>query len=156
MRKAARVRRDIRPAMDKSASADARLKPKDEARRFFTFAAVGAATFGVDAALLQAGLMLGMTMALARAVSLFLAMNFSFAVNRAVTFARFRGAPLPRQWVMFMAANTIGAIINYLVSVALGTGQGWLAGAPILAAGVGAIAGLGFNFTASRLTAFRT
>jgi putative flippase GtrA len=120
-----------------------------------SFALIGAAAFVVDAALLQAGVALGLAKPAARVVSLFLAMNFSFALNRAVTFAAFRGTPLQRQWAMFMAANSLGAGINYLVFLALGTGQGWFAGAPVLAVAAGSIAGLGFNFTASRLTAFR-
>lgn len=141
--------------MEESAPPSAPSTPRDEARRFITFALAGVATFVVDAALVQAGLALGFGMVAARAASLFLAMNFSFALNRAVTFAQFRGTPIGRQWAMFMAANSIGAAINYLVSVALGTGQGWFAGAPVLAVAAGSLAGLGFNFTASRLTAFR-
>jgi putative flippase GtrA len=141
--------------MKESPPAAAPARPHEEARRFFSFALIGAATFVVDAALLQAGVALGLAKPFARVVSLFLAMNFSFALNRAVTFAQFRGAPMPRQWAMFMAANSIGAAINYLVFLALGTGQGWFASTPVLAVAAGSLAGLGFNFTASRLTAFR-
>jgi putative flippase GtrA len=141
--------------MEESASSTAPSKPRDEARRFVSFALIGAAVFVVDAVLLQVGVGLGLAKPAARVVSLFLAMNLSFALNRAVTFASFRGTPLPRQWAMFMAANSLGAGINYLVFLALGTGQGWFAGAPVLAVAAGSIAGLGFNFTASRLTAFR-
>lgn len=141
--------------MDETAPTRATTSSRKEVRRFVSFALIGTGAFMVDAALLQAGLALGLAKWAARVISVFAAMNFAFALNRAVTFAEFRGTPLPRQWAMYMAANSLGAGINYLVFLALGTGKGWFAAWPVLAVAAGSIAGMGFNFTASRLTAFR-
>ena len=120
---------------------------------FLQFAAIGAAAFVVDSVVLKIGLALGLTPAIGRLVSLFVSMNFTFVVNRAVTFAKFRGQSLPAQWALYMAANSIGALVNYGVFLAFTAGP--LSGQPILAVAAGSIAGLAFNFTASRLTAFR-
>lgn len=120
---------------------------------FLSFAAIGAAAFVVDSVVLKIGLALGLTPAIGRLVSLFVSMNFTFVVNRAVTFAKFRGRSLPAQWALYMAANSLGALVNYLVFLALTAGP--LAGQPVLAVAAGSVAGLAFNFTASRLTAFR-
>jgi putative flippase GtrA len=120
---------------------------------FLLFATIGAAAFVVDALVLKLGLAMGLTPAVGRIVSLFVSMNFTFVVNRAVTFAKFRGRSLPAQWALYMAANSIGALVNYLVFLALTAGP--LKNHPVLAVAAGSIAGLAFNFTASRLTAFR-
>lgn len=141
--------------MNDSAPTPVVKRSQEEVRRFFSFALIGTGAFVLDAALLQAGIALGLAKPVARVISVFAAMNFAFALNRAFTFAQFRGTPLPRQWAMYMAANSVGAAINYLVFLVLGTGQGWFAGTPVLAVAAGSIAGMGFNFTASRLTAFR-
>jgi putative flippase GtrA len=126
-----------------------------EGRRFATFALVGAGALAVDAGLLSLLMGAGLERVPARALSLFAGMNFTFALNRAFTFADFRGQSLPRQYVLYVLANLTGAAVNYAVFLALTAKGAWLASAPLLAVGVGAIAGLGFNFTASRLTAFR-
>ncbi len=77
---------------------------------FLSFAAIGAAAFVVDSVVLKIGLALGLTPAIGRLVSLFVSMNFTFVVNRAVTFAKFRGRSLPAQWALYMAANSLGAL----------------------------------------------
>jgi putative flippase GtrA len=125
----------------------------EEGRMFLLFAAIGAAAFVFDATMLKIFMGLSLGPALGRVLSLFLSMNFTFVVNRKVTFAKYRGRPLAQQWALYMAANSLGAGINYLVYLVLIASL--LAGRPFLAVAAGSIAGLAFNFTASRLTAFR-
>lgn len=132
-----------------------REKALGEGRRFLLFGLIGAAAFVVDAAVLAAELALGVPRVLARIVSLFVGMNFTFALNRAFTFAAFRGQSLGRQYVMYLAANSLGALVNYGVFLLLTAPGAWLEAMPIAGVAAGSIAGLGFNFTASRLTAFR-
>ena len=64
------------------------------------------------------------------------------------SFAGARQAPWPRQLVGFMAASSVGAVINYGVTVMV------MARAPDvrpqLAALLGIVIGTAFNFTASR------
>ena len=119
------------------------------------FGVIGAAALVVDSLVLAAGLALGVPRAAARIVSLFVSMNFTFALNRAYTFAAFREQSLLKQYGMYMAANAFGAVVNYVVFIVLTAPGAWLEHWPIAGVAVGAIVGMGFNFTASRLTAFR-
>lgn len=57
-----------------------------EARMALRFAAVGLVGFAVDALLLKVGLVLGLTAAAARVVSLFCAMQITFAINGTLVF----------------------------------------------------------------------
>jgi putative flippase GtrA len=141
------------PAQAQPQVSQAGKRTLEEGRMFLLFAAIGAGAFVIDAGVLTVGLHFGLTPAIARIVSLFVAMNATFVANRAFTFAKFRERPLPVQWALYMAANSIGAGVNYLVFLALTATL--LKGQPVLAAAAGAVAGLAFNFTASRLTAFR-
>ncbi len=54
-----------------------------------------------------------------------------------------------------MTANAIGGVLNYGVYSALILSGGWFLEAPVLAVAVGSIAGLAFNFTASRKFVFK-
>jgi N-acetylglucosaminyl-diphospho-decaprenol L-rhamnosyltransferase len=127
----------------------------NEARMFLLFGFVGAAAFVLDAFVLTLCVGQGISREIGRIISLFVSMNFTFAVNRAFVFGRFRAAPLVQQWVLYLASNTLGALVNYAVFLALTTPGALFAGRNILAVACGSIAGLAFNFTASRLTAFR-
>jgi putative flippase GtrA len=122
---------------------------------FLLFAFVGAVAFVVDALVLMLCLSLGFSRIVGRIISLFVSMNFTFAVNRTFVFRKFRAAPLPQQWGLYIASNTLGALVNYGVFLALTAPGAPLMGRNILAVACGSIAGLVFNFTASRLTAFR-
>jgi putative flippase GtrA len=126
-----------------------------EGRAFALFAAVGAAGFLVDLIVLKIGLAAGLGKPAARLISLALAMHFTFAVNRTLVFARYRGANLRRQWIMYLLANSAGALVNYGVFLALTARGSWLADAPGLAVAAGSISGLVVNFAGSRLLAFR-
>jgi putative flippase GtrA len=90
-----------------------------------------------------------------RVISLFVSMNFTFVVNRAFVFTRFRAAPVSQQWALYLASNTLGALVNYAVYLALTAPGTLFAGRNVLAIACGSVAGMAFNFTASRLTAFR-
>lgn len=127
----------------------------NEARMFLLFGLVGAAAFVVDALVLTLCVGEGISRELGRVISLFVSMNFTFAVNRAFVFTRFRAAPLAQQWALYIASNTLGALVNYGVFLALTAPGALFAGRNILAVACGSVAGLAFNFTASRLTAFR-
>jgi len=66
-----------------------------------------------------------------------------------------RRSPPGRQWARFIATNALGALVNYgsysAVVTLLPAGT-WV---PLLGVAVGALAGLGFNFTASRRFVFK-
>lgn len=118
--------------------------------QFGLFTLVGAAGFLVDAGvLLLLAKLLGMNIYLARVLSWLAAATFTWRLNRTLTFAN-RGGPILRQWLMFLAASAGGGLIN------IGLSSGLIAArmAPVPALACGALAGLLWNFLASRRFVF--
>lgn len=119
---------------------------------FLRFALVGVGGFVVDTLVLYAvkgalGLYGG------RVVSYFAAATFTWALNRRFTFVTVKATPKFKQWLEFLAANALGAVVNYGVYSALVT---WtVAGAmPVLGVAAGSVAGLVFNFTVNKTWVF--
>jgi len=126
---------------------------------FVRVAAVGGAGYLVNAAALTfftRTLALGADPALAAAI--FVAMCFTWAGNRYLTFGARRAhgfRPIVEEWLRFVGANLLGAIVNYGVALALvHYAPGWLHNLYVAQA-CGVLAGLVFNFTLSRLLVFR-
>ncbi len=80
---------------------------------------VSLAGFAIDAALLHVGLVSGLSAAASRAISLFWAMQATFALNGLYVFRRLKAEDWPGQWVRYMTSNGVGAAVNYLGFVAL-------------------------------------
>lgn len=127
---------------------------------FVRFALVGTGGYVVDTAMLWLGTRhLGLDPYSGRALSIFVAMIFTWAGNRTLTFAgrRARGSlgAIGWEFLRFVGANLVGALVNYGV-------YAWLihaAAAPFndkyAAQAIGVLAGLVFNFTLSRTIVFR-
>lgn len=127
--------------------------------QFLRFSLVGAAGFLVDESVLALmHSVFGLNALMARVISIMMAMTFKWSGNRLVTF-RAHAATGPRaiarEWLRFVGANGIGALINYGVFAALLR----LAPPPLdnayLATAIGVGVGLIFNFTLSRIYVFR-
>jgi len=128
--------------------------------RFLRFGAVGAAGFAVDEtvlAILHYGI--GLDRYSARALSIFCAATFTWWGNRNLTFAEHAAtgsaAEIAREWIKFMLANGVGALVNYatyslFVSLAPEPFSN-----PLLATAIGVGAGLIFNFGLSKRFVFR-
>jgi putative flippase GtrA len=130
-----------------------------EGSRFLRFAVVGAAGFFVDEGVLF--LMqhyVGLPPLAGRVVSIFAAMSFTWWGNRNLTFRDQAASGAPAiflEWLRFVAANIVGALVNYgtfaaLVHFALAPLNN-----PYLATASGVAAGLVFNFTLSKRLVFR-
>ena len=123
---------------------------------FLRFCIVGGIAFVVDAALLLAFVALGMPDAVGRILSITLAMQLAYVLNSRFTFRDHRGIGRAT-WLAYMASNTLGAGINYLVFLAT------LALAPIgdahllrlAAIAAGTAVALVFNYWANRRYTFR-
>jgi dolichol-phosphate mannosyltransferase len=90
---------------------------------------------------------------LAVGTAIFTSMCFNFVLNRRFSFAAARERAWPRQFVKFVAASSIGALINYGVTIlVMGRAP---ALPPQVAALLGIAIGTGFNFAASRYLVFR-
>lgn len=127
---------------------------------FARFALVGGCGFVVDETILAfLHFVIGIDRYSARAVSIFCAATFTWWGNRNLTFAEHAttGGPLAlaQEWLKFMLANGVGALVNYatysiLVSVASSP-----LGHPLVATAIGVGVGLVFNFTLSKRFVFR-
>lgn len=119
-------------------------------RQLAFFTLVGAAGFVVDASvLLLLTHAVGLDIYVARLLSWLTAATATWWLNRTLTFMD-RSASLLRQWLMFLAANSAGGLINIGVSSALIAARL----APVAALACGALAGLLWNFLASRRFVF--
>ena len=75
----------------------------------------------------------------------------NFALNRRFTFSYARYESLPRQFVGFVAACSLGAVVNYFTTVLL---MPYVASIQ-LAALLGIVAGTLFNFVGTRYIIFK-
>ena len=128
--------------------------------RFARFGAVGAAGFVVDEAVLTlAHYAFGLDPYLARAISIFCAMTFTWWGNRTLTFAEHAAsggaAELAGEWVKFVLANAVGAAVNYGTYTLLVTFAPHPLGHPLVATAIGVGVGLVFNFTLSKRFVFK-
>lgn len=130
--------------------------PASTRTQFLRFAVIGAAGFFVDAGvLLLARDMLGLDLYTGRVLSYLCAATFTWICNRRFTFTYAERAAPARQWLRFLGANALGGLVNYsvyaLIVTFTQTGTTW----PVTGVAAGSIAGLAFNFTASKLWVFR-
>lgn len=125
------------------------------AQQFVVFSLIGVAAFLVDSAVLYATLpVFANKFAAARVLSWVCAVSFAWALNYQWTF-RYRARSLPLSWLKYVAANLLGGLVNYgvsLASIALSTGA---RAHPIIAVALGSLAGLVFNFVTSKALVFR-
>ena len=128
---------------------------------FVRFAAVGGAGYFVNlAALWLATRHLGMNNYVGGGFSILTAMVFTWVGNRYFTFAnrRARGSlkAVGREFLAFVGANLVGALVNYLVYAGLLRFAGPPFDDKYIAQIVGVLAGLLFNFALSRTIVFKT
>jgi dolichol-phosphate mannosyltransferase len=76
----------------------------------------------------------------------------NFALNRRFTFSYARGESLPRQFAGFAAACALGMVVNYATTLLI---RHYLGLNIQLAALIGIVAGMGFNFLCTRYLVFR-
>jgi dolichol-phosphate mannosyltransferase len=117
------------------------------------FLVVGAMGTVVNLTALTALIALAIPTKVAVGTAIFLSMCFNFVLNRRFSFSGARGQPWIRQFAAFLAASSLGALVNYASVVFV------LARVPHLrpqfAALVGVAVGTALNFVASRYLVFR-
>lgn len=122
--------------------------------QFGEFCAVGASGVVVDLtvfALLQSQL----PATAARGLAIAVAMTWNFLLNRAITFADAGRGSILVQFVGFCLSCSVGAAVNWSLSVWLWTSFPVFAAHKSLAAFLGVVAGTGFNFLLCRYAVFR-
>ena len=124
--------------------------------QFGKFGLVGVAGLLVDTAVLYAVIgATGVEFYIARILSFLAAATATWALNRRFTFRGAARQPLHREWAKFLAANSFGGVVNYAVSVGLVTALAVVAAHPFLAVAAGSLAGMCFNFAASKRLVFK-
>jgi dolichol-phosphate mannosyltransferase len=116
------------------------------------FLVVGASGLVVNLLVLTLLLHSGLVERPAVAVAIVVSMIWNFALNRRFSFSYARDRSILRQFFGFIAACSVGAVVNYVTTTRL-----WpLVPYKQLAASFGVLAGTLFNFGASRFLVFRT
>jgi putative flippase GtrA len=128
-------------------------------KTFVRFALVGAGGYAVDAAVLAAGTRwLGLNPYSGRVLSIFVAMTFTWAGNRYLTFAQRRAygvGGMAHEWMRFVSANAVGALFNYALYAALVHSGPQPLNDKFVAQFLGVLVGTIFNFTLSHFLVFR-
>jgi putative flippase GtrA len=125
------------------------------ASQFLRFAGIGALGFFVDAGVLTLAHGAGLGLYLSRAFSFLSAVTFTWLCNRRYTFFKeAQSPPTLREWARFAATNAVGGAVNLLTYAVLVSMIDLFAERPVLAVGVGSVAGLLFNFLGSRAFVF--
>jgi dolichol-phosphate mannosyltransferase len=119
---------------------------------FAQFAFVGLSGVVVNILLLTMFLKMHIAQKSAVALAISLSMVWNFVLNRRFSFSFARRESVVRQFVGFIGGCSIGAVVNYVVTNVV---WHWVAYAQVAAA-VGVVAGMGFNFIVSRFLVFRT
>jgi len=115
------------------------------------FLVVGASGLVVNLMMLTMLLRFGFLDKAAVAVAIVVSMIWNFALNRRFSFSYARDRSILRQFFGFIAACSVGAVVNYATTTSL-----WqLLPYKQLSASIGVLAGTLFNFGASRFLVFR-
>ena len=125
-----------------------------EARLAARFWAVSLIGFCADAALLRLGLYAGLRPDWARAISLFCAMQTTFAINGLLVFRCLEKSRLAGQWAGYMCANGFGNLCNYLIFLTLVSTHWSVVSAPMFALTMGSAAAGLINYAGTRLLVF--
>ncbi len=88
-------------------------------------------------------------------VSYVVAASGTWVLNRLWTFRGSGSGPAHRQWARFLAANTVGFVLNRGTYALLITFVALCAAQPVFATSAGAVAGMFVNFSLSRAIVFR-
>lgn len=137
-------------------------------RQFATFALIGVGGLFVDMASLFVALhALGLDPYGGRVFSYLMAATFTWYMNRQFTFTGISRRGAIRQWARFLAANGVGALVNYAVyALVLQIGPRVINAIglwpdllnlllPYAGVAAGSVSGLVFNFVLSKKLVFR-
>ncbi len=124
-------------------------------RRFARFVVTGAIGFVVDAGVLYAALYAGFGWYTGRLGSFLAAVLVTWLINRRWTFGAHASAPTATEFLRYLSAMSLGALVNYGTYAAIGFAFPYSAWLPLFAVGAGSIAGLAVNFTTASRWVFR-
>ena len=119
------------------------------------FCVVGASGMAVDLLIYALLLRGGVALPAARALAIFIAMSWNFAINRRVSFSASRfGRPIIEQYFFWLASSGLGAVTSWSIAVALTSFTKFFAWHVFIAATLGIVAGSLINFILARYWVF--
>jgi len=119
------------------------------------FCVVGASGMAVDLLIYALLLRGGVALPAARALAIFIAMSWNFAINRRVSFSASRfGRPIVEQYFFWLASSGLGAVASWSIAVALTSFTKFFAWHVFIAATLGIVAGSLINFILARYWVF--
>ena len=123
--------------------------------RFIQFCFIGTTGMVVDLAGYALLLNLSITMPLARALAICVAMTWNFFLNRWLTFSDRREQSILGQYLRFVASCAFGGFVNWSVNFLLVRYASWFAGHLLIAAFIGILVGTIINFLLSHHWVFK-
>lgn len=124
--------------------------------RLIKFSMVGVIGLGVDyAALVFAQKFLGLGLYAGGLFSYLVAASFTWAGNRLFTFRDRPKNRAEKEWLLFLAVNTVGMLVNRGVYMGLIAAVPLIYANPFFALAAGSLCGLAFNYTLSSRFVFR-
>jgi putative flippase GtrA len=124
-------------------------------RQFVMFSLVGVIGFVVDSATLYLAMTFcGAGLYSGRIISYLTTASSTWALNRRYTFSGRKSVHAFGEWGRFLAANTLGGMVNYGTYAILVSRYPLAAEWPIIGVAAGSIVGLAVNFLASRTVVF--
>jgi dolichol-phosphate mannosyltransferase len=123
--------------------------------QFIQFCFVGLTGLIVDLSCYTLLMKFGLSLSVARALAIGLALTWNFFLNRRLTFDLYAHHPLVPQYLRFVLACSVGAVVNWSASVGLVREVVWFGSHRYLAAIAGVAAGTIFNFLISFKWVFR-
>jgi dolichol-phosphate mannosyltransferase len=119
------------------------------------FCVVGASGMAVDLLIYALLLRGGVALPVARALAIFIAMSWNFALNRRVSFSGSRfGRPIIEQYFLWLASSGLGAVTSWGVAVSLTSFTKFFAWHVFIAAILGIAVGSLINFILARYWVF--
>lgn len=122
--------------------------------RLMKFLMVGASGSAVDLTVFWMWLLF-LPLPVARAVAIWMAMTWNFCWNRRWTFVEAHTGGVLRQYVLFCSACLIGALLSWGTCVGLWALVPLFSEHPVLAAAIGVVVGVAFNYVSSCRIVFR-
>ncbi|QDE38487.1 GtrA family protein [Luteibacter pinisoli] len=124
-------------------------------RQAIQFAAAGVLGFLIDTGVLYVALWAGLGYYAGRAVSFLCAVFATWQANRRFAFAEGRRESVWLEWWHYLAAMSLGGVVNYLAYtvVVLRAPSSQLT--PLFAVAAGSLAGMVVNFISARFWVFR-
>ena len=123
-------------------------------KELLQFGMVGTIGFLVDSGTLLLLMYFGLNPYWGRLGSFFIAVSCTWVLNRNFTFKAKKTTTLGTEWVKYLMANSLGAILNYGVYALLLSKVEFVAQWPVIGVAAGSIVGLLANYINSRVFVF--